>query len=93
MSTRTPDSVAEMIEVLQSHGVPDWLYVIDTISGDEVYGITLNEKGEWTTYYCERGKKNDIQIWPSEADAVKELYSLVEEIAKYQGYWKTLPVK
>lgn len=88
MLKSSPKTVAEMVETLRSHGVPDWMYVIDKISGDEVYGIAENERKEWTTYYCERGKMNDVKVWSSEAEAVHELFSLVKEISKYRKYWQ-----
>jgi hypothetical protein len=88
MENNYPKSVSQMVQVLRAHEVPDWMYVIDAVSGDELYGIAQDDSGRWTTYYCERGKKNDVQIWSSEEMAVKELFGLVKEISQYQGYWK-----
>lgn len=85
---KLPRSVLEMVEIFRAHSVPDWLYAINKISGDEVYGISKNEEGNWITYYCERGKMTEIRTWPNEESAVHELFTATKEIAEYQGRWK-----
>lgn len=74
------------IQLFEAKEVPAWLYVTDGDLGNgECCGIECTN-GVWTTYYSERGSKQNIKVHKDEATAVQEWIRAVDSTLKaYEG--------
>lgn len=81
-------TLKEMTDFLASHGVyEDELYSIGGLGGGEIDGIELID-GVWHTYFSERGSKNSIKKWNSEAEAVQYIVVRAEKLARLHNLWR-----
>jgi hypothetical protein len=65
-------TLADLIDLLRSAGIADYLYVTDGgLGGGECYGIEPVSGGGWSIYYSERGRKSPLESHASEDAACR----------------------
>jgi hypothetical protein len=63
---------------LKEENIDPRCYALNMEYPNEAYTIN-NNHGTWEVYYSERGNKNSIEYFDTEADACNYLYKLVKE--------------